>query len=232
MNRSTLLLIDDHPLFRRGLAGMFSSAGDFEVVGEASSGREGIELARRLLPNVVLLDLHMPGLGGLQALDEIKQLELGCRVIVLTAALDRRELLEALHLGVDGYVLKETEPEALLTYVRQCHAGSVVLDNQMVSLLADVASGAETAAPSGAAHVELTAREAQTLALIARGMSNKLIAREFGISDGTVKIHVKNLLRKFKLRSRLELAAWVFQSVQPAVQGSSNVDLAEFHRAN
>ena len=223
MNPSTLLLIDDHPLFRRGLAGMFAISGDFQVVGEASSGREGIELARKLLPSLILLDLHMPGLSGLQVLDEIKQLALGCQVIVLTAGLDRRELLEALQLGVDGYVLKETEPETLLAYVRQCKAGSVVLDNQMVSLLSDASADA-TAQLSD---VELTAREAQTLALIARGMSNKLIAREFGISDGTVKIHVKNLLRKFKLRSRLELAAWVFQSAQPISKGSTHAAPAD-----
>ncbi|WP_431798416.1 response regulator (plasmid) [Cupriavidus metallidurans] len=226
---STLLLIDDHPLFRRGLAGMFSSSGDFEVVGEASSGREGIELARRLLPSVILLDLHMPGLSGLQVLDEIKQLELGCRVIALTAALDRTELLEALHLGVDGYALKEMDPDALLAYVRQCSTGSVVLNDQMVSLLSDPAL--QSRAPMAASEVELTVREAQTLALIARGMSNKLIAREFGISDGTVKIYVKSLLRKLKLRSRLELAAWVYLSAQPAPTGNPYAADAESRHA-
>lgn len=227
MMRSTLLLIDDHPLFRRGLAGMFSCSGDFEVVGEASSGREGIELARRLRPGVVLLDLHMPGLSGLQVLDEIKQMALDCQVIVLTAELDRAELLEALHLGVDGYALKDTEPEQLLAYVRQCQVGAVVLNDQMVSLLSDPAlqSPAAAAAPG----VELTVREAQTLALIARGMSNKLIAREFGISDGTVKIYVKNLLRKLRLRSRLELAAWVHEA-QPDSMGKKTYAAGAEHR--
>lgn len=207
----SLLLIDDHPLFRRGLAGMFSASGDFDVVGEAAGGREGIELARRLRPDVVLLDLHMPGLGGLQVLDEIRQLGFDSLVIVLTAQLERQELLAALHLGVDGYVLKETEPEALLSYVRACRKGDIVLSDDMVSLLArHVHPPQAPAAPPQA--LQLTTREAQTLALIAQARNNKEIAREFGISDGTVKIYVKNLLRKLGLRSRLELAAWAHRT--------------------
>lgn len=214
MTALRLMLVDDHPLFRRGLAGMFADSGDFELVGQASSGREGIELARRLLPDVILLDLHMPGLGGLQVLDEVKQMGLAAHVIVLTASLDREELLEALRLGVNGYVLKETEPDELLAYVRKCSKGAIVLSDEMVSLLAE--HGQRHGAPSTPDPVELTAREGQTLARIAQGMNNKQIAREFGISDGTVKIYVKNLLRKLRLRSRLELAAWVHRTSQAA----------------
>jgi len=207
----SLLLIDDHPLFRRGLAGMFSASGDFDVVGEAAGGREGIELARRLRPDVVLLDLHMPGLGGLQVLDEIRQLGFDSLVIVLTAQLEREELLAALRLGVDGYVLKETEPEALLSYVRACRKGDIVLSDDMVSLLARYEHPPQAPAVPLQA-LQLTTREAQTLALIAQARNNKEIAREFGISDGTVKIYVKNLLRKLGLRSRLELAAWAYRT--------------------
>jgi two-component system nitrate/nitrite response regulator NarL len=138
-------------------------------------------------------------------LDELRQLELASRVIILTASRDRAELVAALRLGAEGYVLKDTEPDALLDYVRHCSKGTVALDETLVALLAEQVQGPATPG-------DLTEREAQTLALIAGGLSNKLIARELGISDGTVKIYVKNLLRKFNLNSRLELAAWVHRS--------------------
>ncbi|EPB8978551.1 response regulator [Pseudomonas aeruginosa] len=213
MDSATLLLIDDHPLFRRGLAELFGECGGFTVVGQASSGREGINLACQLSPELILLDLHMPGLGGLQVLDELRQLELHSQVIVLTAQADRTELVAALRLGAEGYLLKDTEPEALLDYVRArvraCNRGTVQLDDSLIALLA------EPTLPVPGAD-DLTEREGQTLALIADGLSNKLIARELGISDGTVKIYVKNLLRKFNLNSRLELAACVHRgSRQP-----------------
>ncbi|MFJ2683273.1 response regulator [Pseudomonas sp. NPDC087342] len=211
MDCTTLLLIDDHPLFRKGLAQLFSASDDFEVVGQAASGREGINLAVSLAPQQVLLDLHMPGLSGLQVLDELRQLRLDCQVVVLTASMDRAELLTALRLGASGYVLKETEPDALLAYMRNCHKGAIVLDSTLIALLAD--QGGSVTRPTHDSDPldtgNLTEREGQTLALIAAGMSNKQIGRELGISDGTVKIYVRNLLQKLSLHSRLELAAWV-----------------------
>jgi two-component system nitrate/nitrite response regulator NarL len=152
----------------------------------------------------------MPGLSGLQVLDELRQLRLGCQVVVLTASMDRGELLAALRLGARGYVLKETEPDDLLAYMRNCNNGAIVLDDTLVSLLA-----AQAPVESSFDKLDtgsLTEREGQTLTLIAAGMSNKQIGRELGISDGTVKIYVKNLLQKLNLHSRLELAAWVHNS--------------------
>ena len=207
MDCTTLLLIDDHPLFRKGLAQLFGASDDFEVVGQAASGREGINLAVSLAPQQVLLDLHMPGLSGLQVLDELRQLRLDCQVVVLTASMDRAELLTALRLGASGYVLKETEPDALLAYMRNCHKGAIMLDSSLIALLADPAEPRPHGETPGGEN--LTEREGQTLALIAAGMSNKQIGRELGISDGTVKIYVRNLLQKLGQHSRLELAAWV-----------------------
>lgn len=207
MHSTTLLLIDDHPLFRKGLAQLFDASDDFEVVGQAASGREGINLAVSLAPQQVLLDLHMPGLSGLQVLDELRQLHLECQIVVLTASMDRGELLTALRLGASGYVLKETEPDALLAYMRNCNRGAIVLDTTLIALLADPNEPPSASDPLDTGN--LTEREGQTLALIAAGMSNKQIGRKLGISDGTVKIYVKNLLQKLCLHSRLELAAWV-----------------------
>jgi len=208
-----LLLVDDHPLLRRGLAELLSASGDFVVVGMASEGQAGLQLARELQPDMVLLDWHMPGLGGLATLGALKRELPDCPVLVLTASAARDDLLAALHAGADGYLLKDREPEVLLATLQACRSGRAPLDPALLVLLA---SGLrDAAAPTAAAAVELTEREQQTLALIAEGMNNKLIARQLGISDGTVKIHVKHLLGKLDLHSRLELAAWVHRHGLP-----------------
>jgi len=206
----TLLLIDDHPLFRRGLAEFLNSTEEFRVVGEASNGEQGVALAEQLQPSLILIDLHMPGRGGLHVLELLKREKIECRKVVLTASLDREEVLKALSLGADGYILKDADPEDLRIYLRNCARGIVVLDESLVSSLAAKATS-ETAA--GVRAVGLTAREEQTLSLISQGMSNKQIARQLDISDGTVKIYVKSLLRKLNVCSRLELAAWVHRDL-------------------
>lgn len=214
MNHTSIVLIDDHPLFRRGLSEMFADSGDHEVVGQAAEGLLGIDLVLGLKPDCVLLDLHMPGMTGLQVLEELNRLKCECQVIVLTASLDRVELVTALRLGAQGFLLKDTDPEVLLDYVRCCGRGSAVLNESLVALLAD-ASGTAISDAASAAHGQfagLTEREKQTLNLLAHGLSNKLIARDLRISEGTVKVYVKNLMRKLQMRSRLELAAWVHQN--------------------
>lgn len=207
MNETRLLLIDDHSLLRRGLAELLNAETGLTVVGQAGSGQEGIELARRLMPDLVLLDLHMPGLSGLETLARLKPLVPDCLVVVLTASDRQDDLLAALRSGADGYVLKDREPEQLIGYLQGCRKGGVTLDPSLTGqLCAEAAEPARRPECEGAE--ELTERERQTLALIAEGLSNKLIARELGISDGTVKVHVRHLLCKLNLHSRLELSAW------------------------
>lgn len=205
----TLLLIDDHPLLRRGLAELLNACDDFQVIGTAANGLAGIELARELCPAMILLDLHMPGMGGLAALSELKRVQPDSLIIVLTASDAQDDLLAALRGGADGYVLKDSEPEQLLDYLQGCSAGQVQIDTRLTGLLANSLRGESGSALRGVpVDAELTERERQTLALIAEGLNNKLIARQLGISDGTVKIHVKHLLSKLNLHSRLELSAW------------------------
>lgn len=209
--RVRILLVDDHPLMRRGIAELLASTEDFEVLAEASSGREAIHLATRLHPDLILLDQHMPGgLSGLQVLDELRQLELPLQAVILTAELQRGEFLAALQLGVSGYILKDADPELLLAHLRRCRNGEMALSDEMVALLAHRDSARE--GDMAAQLASLTPREGQTLALIAKGLSNKEIARDIGISDSTVKVYVKSLLSKLNLRSRLELAVWVYRS--------------------
>lgn len=203
----TLILIDDHSLLRCGLAELLGAVADFQVLGMAASGPEGIELAQRLAPAMILLDLHMPGMSGLETLAALKRVQPDSQVVVLTASDSQDDLLAALRAGADGYVLKDTEPEQLVAYLQGCTRGRVTLEPGLMRLLAEE-SRAIPPGPERTVAQELTERECQTLALIAEGLSNKLIARELGISDGTVKIHVRHLLTKLNLHSRLELAAW------------------------
>ena len=205
MNETTrLMLIDDHALLRRGLAELLNAEAAFSVVGQAGSGEEGIELADILRPQLILLDLHLPGLSGLQTLERLKARVPEALVVVLTASDCADDLMAALANGADGYILKDCEPERLVDCLHNCQSGRVTLDPS----LARLASAPPPVPGRPVTDVDLTERERQTLALIAEGYSNKLIARELGISDGTVKIYVKHLLSKLQLHSRLELAAW------------------------
>jgi len=205
----SVLIIDDHPLFRKGLRQLLELDGRFELHGEAASGPEGIELARARHPDLVLLDLHMKGMNGIETLKAIKELESDPLVILLTVSNAEDDLVAALRNGADGYLLKDMEPEDLLARLRTAARGRVLLDDAMTGRLAEVLRGESTRVTPET--VDLTEREMEILTLIASGLSNKLIARELAISDGTVKVHVKHLLRKLNIKSRLEAAVWAHE---------------------
>lgn len=208
----SVLVIDDHPLFRKGVAQLLAMAPEFELIGEAASGQEGISMALAQRPDLVLLDLNMHGMSGIQTLKALKETDLDALIIMLTVSNVEEDLVAALRAGADGYLLKDMEPEALLAKLRSAAKGQVVLDETLAGLLARALSEDKRARPPNEAH--LTEREHEILELLARGMSNKLIARQLDISDGTVKVHVKNLLRKLNLRSRLEAAVWALGQEQ------------------
>jgi two-component system, NarL family, nitrate/nitrite response regulator NarL len=199
-----ILLVDDHPLFRRGVAQLIGTQPEFQVVGEAASGEEGVEMVQKLAPDLV----DMRGIGGLQALRQIKDMNIDTQVIMLTVSDREANLTNAVRNGADGYLLKDADPEELLEKLRQAARGEVVFTESLMATLVDAM---RQEAPAPANDEALTDRERQILQLIAGGKSNKHIARELGISDGTVKVHVKNLLRKLHLRSRLEAAVWVLK---------------------
>lgn len=202
-----ILLIDDHPLFRKGVAQLVGDDPELELVGEAGDGESGIALARQTDPDLVLIDLNMKTLNGIETLRRLKACGLRARCVVLTASDDGRDMLEAIRAGADGYLLKELEPEELCPRIRQAAQGTLLIEGGTPELLQAVLTAPALAVDSP----DLTAREAQTLAHLAGGLSNKEIARELGISDETVKVHIKNLLRKLKLKSRLEAAVWALQ---------------------
>jgi two-component system nitrate/nitrite response regulator NarL len=202
----TLLVIDDHPLFRKAVLQLVDMAGDFVVVGEASSGPEGLELAHKLHPDMILLDLNMKPMNGIEVLKVIKSWGLDSRVVMLTVSDEAADLVAALRAGADGYLLKEMEPEELLVKLKEAAAGQVTLTERLTRLLAH--SLREDNKPKDPEQAGLTDQESRILDLIALGKSNKLIARDLNIAEGTVKVHVKHLLRKLNLRSRVEAAVW------------------------
>ena len=205
--RYTLIAIDDHPLFRKGVADLIDMDDTLELVGEAAGGEEGLRLARELAPDVILLDINMKGMDGLETLAAIKRLDIDSRVLMLTVSDSERDVITALRNGADGYLLKDMEPEDMLDYLRQAVEGRIVVSPRLTELMAK-ALKSESLPPEDVDIASLTDREREILDLIAKGLSNKLIARELDITEGTVKVHVKHLLRKLNLRSRVEAAVW------------------------
>lgn len=204
-----LLIIDDHPLFRKGVLQLVKPEPEFEVVGEASSGEEGLELAQALQPDMILLDLNMRGMDGVEVLKAIKSWGCEARVVMLTVSDQAEDLVAALRAGADGYLLKETEPEALLVKLKEAAAGQMALSDRLAGLL--VRSMRQDTRPRDPDEAGLTDQERRILGLIAAGRSNKLIGRELDIAESTVKVHVKHLLRKLGLRSRVEAAVWAVE---------------------
>ena len=201
-----VLLVDDHPLFRSGVAQLISSQPDFEVVGEATCSSEGVSLATSLQPDLVLLDLHMQESSGFDTLRQIRDARLKAQVVILTVSDAEQDFLRAVREGAKGYLLKGSEPEEILDKLRQAARGQTVFTEPLMNTLMGAMRDGKLAPPIR--EECLTTRERQILHLIAAGKSNKHIARELNISDGTVKVHVKNLLRKLNLQSRLEAAVW------------------------
>ena len=206
---NTVLIIDDHPLFRKGVLQLIEDMGTgFEVIGEAQSGIEGLKLAIELSPDLILLDLNMKGMDGIETLIELRKANVESQIVVLTVSNAESDLVAAIRNGADGYLLKDMEPEVLLSKIERAMSGQVVLDSNITDILANTLRHDQTPVSSNIEDVSLTKRELEILKLIANGMSNKLIARELAISNGTVKVHVKNLLRKLNVNSRLEAAVW------------------------
>lgn len=202
---TTVIIIDDHALFRRGVRQMISTDNAFMVIGEAASGEEGLLLVENLKPDLVLIDLNMKGMNGLQTLTQIKEKTPESRCMVLTVSDAEDDLLEALRAGADGYLLKDMEPEDLCSSLKKTMSGVTVLHESLTEILKNALIHPTL---SRSEEVSLTEREREILECLAKGLNNKTIARALGISDTTVKVHIKHLLSKLKLTSRLEAAVW------------------------
>lgn len=199
-----VLLVDDHQVVRRGLRTFLEVQDDIEVVGEAADGAEGVDRAEELRPDIVLMDIRMPGMDGVDALRRLRELDNPARVLIVTSFTERRTVVPALRAGAAGYVYKDVDPEALARAIRSVHAGHVLLQAEVADALL---SQEETNSGQGRAG-SLTEREREVLGLIADGRSNREIARALVLSEKTVKTHVSNILMKLDLSDRTQAALW------------------------
>ncbi|MFI7412564.1 response regulator [Streptomyces sp. NPDC049627] len=202
----SLLIVDDHPVVRDGLRGMFESAPGFEVLGEASNGEEALERAAALDPDVILMDLRMPGGGGVAAIAELTRRGARAKVLVLTTYDTDSETLPAIEAGATGYLLKDAHRDELFTAVRAAAQGRTVLSPAVASRLVSAVR-----APRATGNEPLSAREREVLALVAKGTSNREIARELFISEATVKTHLTHLYAKLGVNDRAAAVATAYE---------------------
>ncbi|MFC9277740.1 response regulator transcription factor [Streptomyces collinus] len=203
-DRIKVLIVDDHQVVRRGLRTFLEVQDDIEVVGEAADGAEGVARAEELRPDVVLMDVKMPGTDGIDALRGLRELDNRARVLIVTSFTEQRTVVPALRAGAAGYVYKDVDPDALAGAIRSVHAGHILLQPEVAGALL---SQDEVNSGQGRGG-SLTDREREVLGLIADGRSNREIARALVLSEKTVKTHVSNILMKLDLADRTQAALW------------------------
>ncbi|SEL69540.1 two-component system, NarL family, nitrate/nitrite response regulator NarL [Atopomonas hussainii] len=206
-----IMLVDDHPMMRRGMRQLLEMEDDLKVIAEANHGQEALEMLKEHHPELILLDNNMPQMNGLETLKKLRQSGFTGRVLLFTVSDAEEDVRAALRHGADGYLLKDMEPEQLIQQVRDALNGDLVVSPTLTRVLAQALRDPQ---PAQSHAVDLTDRERQVLKMIAGGNSNKMIGRKLGITEGTVKVHVKNLLHKLGLRSRVEAAVWALEKLK------------------
>jgi DNA-binding NarL/FixJ family response regulator len=209
--RIKVVIADDHPIVRDGLRKLLGLEDDIDVIGEASDGREVLQVVQQTDPDVILLDLRMPNLDGLSALQALQQMNKRARIIVLTASEDKNEFVQAMKLGCSGIVLKQTAPELIVKSIRKVFSGEIWLDSHTTAAVmrqfaapGDVIGGTG----KGRERSPLSAREREIVSLVAQGYKNKEMAEKMFISEQTVKNHLHNIFDKLGVSDRLELALY------------------------
>ena len=214
-----IVVADDHPIFRDGLCKLLALEDDFEVVAQAQDGRQVLDVLQQLEPDILLLDLKMPGLDGLATLQRIQAARGRTRVIVLTASDDKNEFVQAMKLGTSGIVLKQTATDMLIKSIRKVHAGEIWLDSHTTAAVIrqfvaneDVVPATSPAAGRDRERSPLSQREREIVALVAQGFKNKEMAEKMFISEQTVKNHLHNIFDKLGVSDRLELALYAIHN--------------------
>jgi NarL family two-component system response regulator LiaR len=200
----SVFIVDDHPVVRQGLRTFLETLGDVEIIGDASSAEQALPRIEETVPDVVLMDLVLPGMDGIDATRRVREVSPSTRVIVLTSFADDEKVFPAIKAGAAGYLLKDVDPSELAEAIRTVHAGEALLHPKVASKLMQDYASEDRKAPGG----DLTQRELEVLRLIARGMSNREIARELVVAEKTVKTHVSNILAKLHLADRTQAALY------------------------
>lgn len=202
-----VLIVDDHPLLRSGLEQLLHLRPQLQLVGTASCGTDAITQAEKLEPDLILLDLNLPDMHGLKVLQTLRDRGSDARVVIFTVSDDQGDIAAAMRLGADGYLLKDAEPEDVIAALDSAVRGNTTLSARIRDYVLERVPQDNTLERLDS----LTKREVAVLELVATGLSNKLIARELGIAEGTVKVHVKRVLAKLGMRSRVEAALWLMR---------------------
>lgn len=210
LERIRVLLVDDHELFRRGVKSLLSAEPDIEIIGEAHNGREAVEKAGELMPDLILMDVSMPDIDGLEATRRIKQTMPYVKILILTVSDLEQNLFEAIKAGAQGYLLKNVDPEHLLDAVRKAYNGEAAISGGLAAKILTEFARRDTQ-PSHTGREALGAREKDVLRELSRGASNKEIAVALCISENTVRNHVKNILAKLHLDNRVQAAAFAIR---------------------
>jgi DNA-binding NarL/FixJ family response regulator len=209
-DRIRVLIADDRPIFRAGVQGMLRDFPEIDIVGEAMTGRQAVERSRRLKPDVILMDLNMPEMGGIAATRAIKEENPDRVVLALTISEAEEDIVEMVAAGASGYVLKDVDPASLARSIQDAHAGHFQLDDQLTRRVI-VRLGSSLKRSRRPLAEPLTERETQILRMVVVGMSNKAIANRLGLGEGTIKSHLRNIYRKLQVRTRAEAAAQAVQ---------------------
>ncbi len=210
MNRIRVLIADDRPIFRAGVQGMLRDFPEIDIVGEALTGRQAVERSRRLKPDVILMDLNMPEMGGIAATRAIKEEDPDRVVLALTVSEAEEDIVEMVAAGASGYVLKDVDPVSLTRSIQDAHAGHFQLDDALTRRVIQRLGSTLKRSRRPLAQ-PLTERETQILRMVVEGKSNKAIAKGLGLSEGTIKSHLRNIYRKLQVRTRAEAAAQAVQ---------------------
>ncbi|MFO6422377.1 two-component system response regulator NarL [Motilimonas sp. KMU-193] len=201
-NKITVMVVDDHPLMRKGIVQLLNLEPEFNVVAEASNGSQALAFAKQYEPELILLDLNMKGMSGLDTLKALRDEGVDATTVILTVSDAKQDVINLINHGADGYLLKDTEPEDLLNQLQQAASGTQVFSEGIIEYLNCLEEDNDFQAKLDL----LTKRELQILQQIAKGQSNKEVADKLYISEGTVKVHVKSLLKKCEAKSRVEAA--------------------------
>ena len=203
-NPAKLLLVDDHPMLRRGLSDLLNLEIGVSVIGQANHGGEALDFLAQHDVDLIVLDHNMPIMNGIETLKAVREREIDVKVLLFTVSDNLKDVQDALELGADGYLLKDMEPEEIIGNIRRILRGELVISPALAPILA----AAMRKPNQSEATLDLTDRELQVLHMIKDGMSNKMIGNKLGIAESTVKVHVKHILAKIGLRTRVEAAVW------------------------